>query len=626
MSIYAVEEYDLKQSGGAAAWYPTEVGSPRRMLSEAIAGWPSRVSNHIPTNAITNTMAKTIVDILVTRGIIDVAEGARARKDAKDKNVPVDEILYARGITEHDVAQAKSDLTGFPVRLLQGTPVPFDALRDVPEESSQHYRMVPLGKNDGYLNVGMLYPDDTAAQEALKFIAARANLPIHIFIITPSDFETVLKEYRSISGEVTKALGEFEKEYETLGEEVKIKRNEPMSIIEEAPVTKIMAVILRHAVEGNASDIHIEPEREILRVRFRVDGVLHTSLQLPLDIHPALVSRIKVVTNLKIDETRIPQDGRFHTQIVSREIDFRVSTFPTAFGEKVVIRILDPEAGIKTFEGLGIQGSNLERLEENIKRPYGLVLVTGPTGSGKSTTLYAILQKLNQEGSNIVSLEDPIEYYVPGVNQSQVRPEIGYDFASGLRHILRQDPDIIMVGEIRDKETASLAIHAALTGHLVLATLHTNNAIGVIPRLIDMGVDPFLISPTLILAVGQRLVRKLCSDSRKKIKLSGKIKETIAQEIASMPDAIQNEIKKEFPGEIYQPEVSTTCPKGTRGRMGVFEVLSMTPELEKIILTSPSETMIGEEARRQGMLTMKQDGILKVLKGVIGIEELLEVI
>ena len=572
-------------------------------------------------------MAKTIVDILTSKNLITLEEGVRVRKEAKEKKVPMDEILYARGISEIDVAEAKSALTGYPIKYLKGVAIPFDTLRDIPEESARHYKIIPLGRHEGYLAIGMLYPDDVASEEALKFVAARANLPVKIFVITPGDFQNVLQEYRSLSGEVTKALGEFEKEYEALGEDIRIRKPDSGRIVEEAPVTKMMAVILRHAVEGMASDIHIEPTRTNLRVRFRVDGVLYTSLLLPLDVHPAVVTRIKVMTNLKIDEMRVPQDGRFHAEIGSRSIDFRVSTFPTAFGEKVAIRILDSETGIASFPDLGLEADGLAKLEEAITKPYGLVLVTGPTGSGKSTTLYAILQRLNEERYNIMSLEDPIEYYIPGVNQSQVRPEIGYDFSTGLRHIMRQDPDIIMVGEIRDKETAALAIQAALTGHLVFSTLHTNNAVGVIPRLIDMGIDPFLLAPTLIMAIGQRLARKLCSDSRAAVPIGGKAKEIIASEIKAMPDAARKAAQDAFAsGNIYQAEVSSTCPKGTRGRIGIFEVLTMTRELEKIILEHPSETAIEEEARRQGMLTMKQDGIFKVLKGIIGFEELLEVV
>lgn len=568
-------------------------------------------------------MAKNILDILVSRNILDLNETGQIRKEAKDKNLNLDEVLYARGIKEIDVAEAKSELTGYPTKYLRGVRLPAEVLHDIPEESARHYKMIPLGRNEGYFDVGILNPNDISTKEALKFIATRLNLVSRIFIITPSDFDLILQQYKSLSGEITKALGEFEKEYETLGKEVAFKKEDVTKIVEDAPVTKMMAVILRHAVEGKASDIHIEPTRENLRVRFRVDGILHTSLTLPLDIRAALVARIKVVTNLKIDEARIPQDGRFHAEMLGRSVDFRVSTFPTALGEKVAIRVLDAEAGVKTLPDLGLEGRNLSLVEENIKRPYGMILLTGPTGSGKSTTLYAILQALNQEKANIISLEDPIEYYIAGVNQSQIRPEIGYDFATGLRHILRQDPDVIIVGEIRDKETAALATHAALTGHLVLSTLHTNNAVGVIPRLIDMGVDPFLIPPTLILAIGQRLVPKLCIDSKKKVKLTGKARDIISAELKALPENAAEPAQKDLPEYIYQAEASSTCPRGTSGRTGLFEILYMTPELEKIILTSPSESKILEEARRQGMTTIKQDGVLKVKQGIIGMEELL---
>ena len=571
-------------------------------------------------------MAKNILDILVSRGILDLSETEQIRKEAKEKKTGLEEVLYARGLKETDVAETKSELTGHPTKYLRGVKLPTEVLHDIPEESARHYKMIPLGRNEGYFDAGLLNPSDVAAKEALKFISTRLNLPARVFIITPSDFDAVMQQYKSITGEITKALGEFEKEYESLGEDITFKKEETSKIVEDAPITKMMAVILRHAVEGRASDVHIEPTRANLRVRFRVDGVLHTSLTLPSDVRAALVARIKVITNLKIDETRIPQDGRFHAEILGRPIDFRVSTFPTAMGEKVAIRVLDPEAGVTTLSDLGLNGRNLSVIEENIQRPYGMILITGPTGSGKSTTLYALLKTLNQETSNIISLEDPIEYFTAGVNQSQIRPEIGYDFATGLRHILRQDPDIIMVGEIRDKETAALAIHAALTGHLVLSTLHTNNALGVIPRLIDMGVDPFLIPPTLILAVGQRLVRKLCTDSKKKVKLTGKANDFLAQELNTLPPIAGKPVKEELPEYIYQAESSPSCPRGTSGRIGIFEVLSMTPELEKIILTSPSETNILAEAEKQGMITMKQDGALKIKQGIIGIEELLEAI
>ena len=399
-------------------------------------------------------MAKSILDILTSKEIIDINTALEIRKEAREKHAPLDDVLYARGITETDVANAKSELTGYPVKMLAGESVPFDLLHEIPEESARYYNIVPLAKQEGFFDVGMLNPDDVNAQDAIKFLSARVAMPVRVFIIMPSDLASVLKQYQGLSGEVTKALGEFEREREMLEGGIKIKTEGPAQFMEEAPVIKIFSVTLRHAVEGKASDIHIEPEREQLRIRFRVDGVLHTSLILPREVHPALVTRIKVMSNLKIDETRVPQDGRFHAEVMERPIDFRVSTLPTSFGEKVVIRVLDPETGIKSLEDLGVTGTNLEKINAAIERPYGLILITGPTGSGKSTTLYALLQILNEEAVNIVSLEDPIEYYVAGVNQSQIRPEIGYDFASGLRHILRQDPDVILVGEIRDKENA----------------------------------------------------------------------------------------------------------------------------------------------------------------------------
>lgn len=572
-------------------------------------------------------MAKNLTDILTAKGVLTLEEASSFRQEAKNKEMSVEDVLYSHGVDEESIITAKSEATGMPIKYLKGLKVPFDLLKDIPEDAARYYKMVPLAKENGVLEIGMLNPDDVSAQEALKFIAVRLNVSYKVFLITPTDFDNIMREYKSLGGEVTKALTEFEKEFSMI-KEMPLESGRALGkFIEEAPVTKMLVVILRHAVEGGASDIHIEPIKDQLNIRFRVDGVLYTSLRLPIDVHPALVSRVKVMSNLKIDETRIPQDGRFHARVIEKEVDFRVSTFPTSFGEKVAIRVLDPEAGISKLGDLGLEERNLVLFEENLKKPYGLILVTGPTGSGKSTTLYAALRALNQEKLNIVSLEDPIEYYVGGVNQSQIRPEIGYDFATGLRHILRQDPDIIMVGEIRDKETAQLAIHAALTGHLVLSTLHTNNVIGVIPRLIDMGVDPFLIPSTLVLAVAQRLVRILCPESKKKVKISSRVKEIVEGELEATPQEAKESFQKLYAKqEIYQPEISPACPKGFRGRIGVFEVLAMTPQLEKIILEGPSETKIQMEAKRQGMITMKQDGLKKVLRGMIGVEELLEVV
>lgn len=568
--------------------------------------------------------AKGILDVLAASVDVTLQEAAEIKKSARSKNISIEEELLERGLDEQKVLKAKGEALDIPVFSLAGKKVPFDLLKNIPEESARHYQFVPVGQENGMISIGMIDPDNIEAKEALKFIAARLNQPFKIFLISRRDLNGVLEEYKGISGEVTKVLGELEvalSEEPTLPKE--LERAET-TFVEEAPITKMVAVILRHATEGRASDIHIEPGRDKLRVRFRVDGVLYTSLFLPMKVHDSIVSRVKILTNMQLDEKRKPQDGRFSARIENREIDFRVSTFPTYFGEKVAIRILDPETGIKTLDDLGFSEEDYKKVKNALSEPYGLILLTGPTGSGKSTTLYAMLKSLNEDRWNTVSLEDPVEYSIQGVNQSQVRPEIGYDFAEGLRHILRQDPDVIMVGEIRDKETAQLAIHAALTGHLVLSTLHTNTAVGVIPRLIDMGVDPYLIAPTLIMAIGQRLVRTLCEDSKEEVALEGKTKEIILKEIEGMPDGVKKRIK--LPKAIYRPKISGICPKGSRGRIAIFEVLEANEEMEKLILEKAPEPKIEEEAKRQGMTTLRQDGILRVLDGRVGLEELLEVI
>lgn len=566
-----------------------------------------------------------ILDILVSSGAITLEGAGEARKAARSKNISLEEELMSRGVNEEVILKAKGEALGIPTAALGGKKVPFDLLKNIPEESARHYQFAPIGVENGMVIIGMVDPDNIEAKEALKFIASHLNQPFKIFLISKRDLAGVLEEYKGVSGEVTKVLGELEsalaEEGVVLPKEV---AREAVPFVEEAPITKMVAVMLRHATEGRASDVHIEPERERLRVRFRADGVLYTSLFLPLKVHESIISRIKILTNMQLDEKRKPQDGRFSARIENREIDFRVSTFPTYFGEKVAIRILDPQTGIKNLDDLGLLPSHLEIVKESLGRPYGLILVTGPTGSGKSTTLYAMLQSLNHDKWNIMSLEDPVEYSIAGINQSQVRPEIGYDFAEGVRNILRQDPDIIMVGEIRDKETAQLAIHAALTGHLVLSTLHTNNAIGVIPRLIDMGVDPYLIAPTLILAIGQRLVRTLCDESKEEVAVDGAVKETLQGELENMPEALKKKIR--IPKAIYRAKASAACPKGTRGRAAIFEMLKMNRDLEKLVLKKPSDAEVEEEAARQGMVTMRQDGIMKVLEGKIGLEDLIEIV
>ncbi len=569
----------------------------------------------------------TFEEILLKNGIVDASVLAQCKKESETKGQSLDEVLLRHNISELKIINAKSEFFGIPVKNLEGVHISFDILRYIPEDSARHYGVAPLDFKDGVLEVGMLKPDDRVAREALQFLSSKLNLPFKIFLVKLSDFKTILQDYKSLGGEAEKVLGELESVLsDQFAEQKTVATSDSPKdqlFVEEAPTTKMVAVVLRHAVEGRASDIHIEPLAKKVRIRFRVDGVLYTSLLLPLNIHDALVARIKILTNMKLDEKRKPQDGRFEARIGKRHVDFRVSTFPTFFGEKVVVRILDTEGSLVTLDALGLTGHNLEAVNEALAKPYGLILLTGPTGSGKTTTLYAMLRLLDREKYNIVSLEDPIEYNIEGINQSQVKPEIDYTFANGLRSILRQDPDMIMVGEIRDKETAQLAIQAALTGHLVFSTLHTNNATGVIPRLIDMGVEPYLIPPTLILAIAQRLTRTLCLDSRKPSPVIGSVKQALEEGLKDMPEEIRKNIK--IPKDIYQAMPSVTCPRGTSGRTGVFEVLKMTSDLERIILTEASETSIIKEARKQGMITMLEDGILKVIEGKISLDQLAEV-
>ncbi|MEK7610333.1 MAG: GspE/PulE family protein [Patescibacteria group bacterium] len=499
-----------------------------------------------------------------------------------------------------------------------------EVLKYISRSSAAYYRFVPIGLADGVLEVGMTEPTNIEARDALQFITSRLGLPFKVFLISEADFNRVINSYEALTTQVSKALGDLDAEIKAEESETALKSEitsakTGSTIVEEAPVTKIVAVILQHAVSGNASDIHIEPSTDNIKVRFRVDGALFTSLFLPTSVHEAVVARIKILTNMKLDERRKPQDGRFSARIDNRKIDFRVSTLPTYFGEKVVIRILDPEKNIINMSGLGLSDENLVVIREILKRPYGLVLVTGPTGSGKTTTLYAMLHELDKEKNNAVSLEDPIEYNIAGVNQSQVRPEIEYTFANGLRSILRQDPDIIMVGEIRDEETARLAVQASLTGHLVLATLHTNSAAGVIPRLVDMGVEPYLIAATLVLAIGQRLVPLLCADSKEAVPVEGGVKAMVESILAEVPKEAQGRLQP--PAQVYRASRSPTCPGGTRGRIAAFEVLRITPEVENMMLTKPTEEDIHKAARHNGFLTMREDALIKAFAGQIPFEE-----
>ncbi|KKT17542.1 MAG: hypothetical protein A2922_01080 [Candidatus Nealsonbacteria bacterium RIFCSPLOWO2_01_FULL_43_36] len=569
----------------------------------------------------------TLTQYLIKKGVVDKKQAAGLEYDIKVSGRKEEEVIVEKGIIPEDlVFELKGENLKVPVRKVSAEEVPLETLELIPQESAKYYSMIPLSQKEKTLEVGMVYPEDLRAQEALKFLSRQGKFNYKVVLISLTTFDNILKQYKTLKKEVTMALEELETELKTEEDAQRepLKKAEFERMAEEAPITKVVAVMLRHAVDAKASDIHVEPTKKELRIRFRVDGVLHPNLLLPLQVHPAVVARIKILSNLKIDETRMPQDGRFSAKTGGKDIDFRVSTFPTTLGEKVVMRILDPTEGVKKFEKLGLEKRNLAVVEKAAKQPYGLILATGPTGSGKTTTLYAILNLLNQETVNVITLEDPVEYFVPGINQSQIQPEIGYTFAKGLRHILRQDPNIIMVGEIRDEETASLATNAALTGHVVLSTLHTNNATGVIPRLIDLGVASFLIPPALRLAIAQRLVRVLCPDCKKEAVPSAEVKAMILKEIENLPSLIKKDVKVPSDFKIYEIKGCKKCnSSGYAGRIALFEILEMTSQLAEIILKEPNESRILEEARRQGMITMKQDGILKVLEGITSVEEVL---
>ena len=570
----------------------------------------------------------SLLDQLVKKGILEKKKAASLEYEIKTSGQREEEVILKHNIvSEEALFNLKSENLKIPLKQPPLEDISSELLKLIPEDSATFYKMIPIGKKDKVLEVGMVYPEDLKSREALKFLARRQGLGYRIFLITPTFYKQVLKKYRTLGREVGRALEELETEIKPEKEKKAITEADLRRLVEEAPIAKIVAVLLRHAVEGGASDIHIEPTRENLRVRFRLDGVLHSSIFLPLRIHPAVVARIKILSRLKLDETRIPQDGRFSIQVGEDVVDFRVSTFPTSEGEKVAIRVLDPSRGMKSLDELGFYEEACQIIKEAIKKPYGSILATGPTGCGKTTTLYAILQLLNKEGVNIVTLEDPIEYYIEGINQSQIRPEIGYTFASGLRTVVRQDPDIIMVGEIRDPETASLATHAALTGHIVLSTIHTNNAIGVIPRLIDLGIEPYLIPPSLSIAIAQRLVRKLCPYCKKKVKAEGEAKKIIMKELNKLPERLRKKyVPQKSPLYIYKPQGCKKCRgEGYIGRIAVVEILKMTDQLSEIVLKRPSENEIIKEARRQGMIEMRQDGIIKVLQGITSLEEVLRV-
>lgn len=524
----------------------------------------------------------------------------------------------------------KAELLGLP--FLSDVPkgINKSVLSFVPEDAARKYGMAVFAKEGETIRIAMVDPEDFEALNMLRFLAEKEQLNIDVHLASPETIDAIFKQYSGTDRALKDAISSLKKDEPTgvsLESDGSSKAASALEqeVIQDAPIARLVEAVVKHAMDGRASDIHIEPAEEGYRVRFRIDGLLHSTLVFPNQVGKAVVSRIKILSNLKIDEKRKPQDGRFRATQDGKTVDLRVSTLPVVEGEKVVMRVLDKSDSIVDFKKMGLWGRNGEILRKKIMEPYGIILMTGPTGSGKSTTLYSFLQILNQEERNIITLEDPVEYSIAGINQSQVKPEIGYTFASGLRSILRQDPNVIMVGEIRDGETAELAIHAALTGHLVLSTLHTNSAIGSIPRLVDMGIEPFLLASSIQVVAAQRLVRRVCPDCREEDDITPKLRKRLQETVNGLPPV---ELKKyEYdPAKgvtLYRGAGCDTCGNtGYKGRVAIYEALEVTDEVKRIITDERgNEGKIVLEAKKQNMLSIREDGILKAFQGLTTLSE-----
>jgi len=578
------------------------------------------------------TKQEELIDLLVKSKLIGVEQLAKIKNLAASSQEDLDSILIRQGIIDsEELTKVKAQLFKLPYQLLLNQKVEDQALNVIPLEVAENYKIICLKKEGNKIRVGLTDPENFKAIEAVDFLAKELGLQVDYCLISSASFIYVVKQYKTLRKEVTTALeSKAQEDAEALIRTKKQREIELEEITKTAPVAKIVSVIIRHAVEGRASDIHIEPLHQESRVRYRIDGILHTSLILPRSVHSAIVARIKVMAELKLDETRLPQDGRIRMTVNNKDIDLRVSILPLLDDEKVVMRILDVSQGAPTLEDLGFMGHELEVMKKNIAKTDGMFLITGPTGSGKSTTLFSILNKINQEGVNIVTLEDPVEYFIKGINQSQIKPEIGYTFASGLRSFLRQDPNIIMVGEIRDNETAELAIHASLTGHFVLSTLHTNDAMGAIPRLFDMKVEPFLLGSTLNIVVAQRLGRKICPHCKIEDKLPNDLLADIKQEISQIPADLLKKLLPKLDLKNLKFYRGKGCPRcgniGYIGRVALAEVLDITDEIREIIKDENKILTIDNVKQSQLFTTIKQDGIIKVLLGLTTMEEVLRTI
>ncbi|MEX2028585.1 MAG: ATPase, T2SS/T4P/T4SS family [Candidatus Curtissbacteria bacterium] len=565
--------------------------------------------------------ASFIEDVLAAKGLLTPEQLTFIRDETKRKQESSEKVLLKMGwVTPDAMAAAKAEVIGVPYVDLAQKPISPEVLAFLPEDVAKRFVVIPIAKEADTLSIAMVDPLDL---QVLEFVEKKSGLSVRPYIATAEAINRAIAEQytQSLSSEVGEALKEAAPGIATVGDFTPAT-TAITGVLGEAPVARIVSTLLEYGIKIRASDIHIEPLENETRIRYRIDGILHEKLILPRRIHDAIVSRIKILGNMKIDEKRLPQDARFNFKIGSEEIDLRISTMPTAFGEKVVMRLLKKTGGVPTLQELGLRGMALRHLEENIARPHGIIMVTGPTGSGKTTTLYSVLSKLNSTKVNIMTLEDPIEYQMAGINQVQINVQAGLTFASGLRAFLRQDPNIIMVGEVRDQETSDLAIQASLTGHLVFSTLHTNNAAGALPRLLDMHAEPYLIASTVTCVVGQRVVRKIC--------VSCRVPRPATVEIAKKIDGVLSQIKTPEVGsgtrQLYVGHGCRECNNtGYLGRVGIFEVLVVSEKVGRMILSHETSQAIEEAAIADGMITMKQDGFLKVTEGITTVEEVLRV-
>ena len=575
---------------------------------------------------LTKDAEERIINLLLSEGLADANLVYSIKQETEAKNAPVlAELINQKLISNDMVVRATAAIIGVPYVELKNITIDQDILQKIPGDASARVLAIPLGEKDGMLNVAMV---DATNVQAIDYISNLINQPIRVWMSSERGVREMLDKYHGDFSGVKEAVKE------TGEEAVEEAKSNVKTIVQDSPISKALTTILSYAAKTKASDIHIEPLETSLIIRCRIDGVLRRIMELPKTVAPALVSRIKILSNLKIDEHRIPQDGQFTVLVDDQEIDLRIAISPVTWGEQVVIRLLDKTGVSMEIEKMGMSGRALRSVLAGIRKPNGMILTSGPTGSGKSTTLYALIQQIKSEEINIVTLEDPVEYKMDGINQIQVNVDAGLTFASGLRSILRQDPDVVMVGEIRDSETAGLAVQAALTGHLVFSTLHTNSAAGILPRLLDMGIEPFLLASTLNVVIGQRLVRRI-TEKRELYKSSDVETSGINSIVGDLLPQDQESVAKVsedlgYPGlpvknddyyMLARGMNTKETPGGYKGRAGLYETIDVDEDIQKMIINHSTANEIMRLAKSKGTVTMRQDGVLKVLAGITSMEE-----